>query len=341
MRTRIAVCLAVAVWLTPSRAAEPDYPHGSYSAECGMCHEPDRWVPAKPGPVFRHPPKFALRGAHQTAACRACHVSLDFATAPSACADCHSDVHLGELGTDCARCHTPVNFLDRSKQLSEHRQTRFPLVGAHVSEDCEACHAPQPQGTLTWVGVPVDCEACHLPEYQATTDPDHETAGFPTTCVQCHVPTVWSRARFDHAGTAFPLTGAHTTLPCADCHASGYSGTPTACYACHQADYEATTDPNHTAVGFPTDCSLCHNTTTFDVGSFAQHDAQFFPIYTGTHRNRWNQCADCHTQPGNFASFSCFACHEQNETAGHHDEVSGYAYDSNLCYQCHPRGRAD
>jgi len=337
---RIALLgLAAALWFTGARGAEPEYPHGNFFGECATCHTPDRWVPAKVGADFRHPGDFPLRGAHKTAPCRSCHLALDFASTPTACADCHSDVHLAELGTDCSKCHTPVNFLDRNQQLRDHRTTRFPLQGAHVTQDCQACHTPQPQGSLTWVGLPVECEACHLPLYQATTDPNHVSAGFPTSCALCHVPTVWSRARFDHANTSFPLTGAHTTVPCIGCHAAGYAGTPTACVACHQSDFNGTTDPNHVTAEFPTNCTLCHTTTTWTGASFTQHDSQRFPIYSGTHRNRWDRCTDCHTQPANFASFSCFLCHAQAETNSHHTDVSRYAYDSDRCYECHPQGR--
>jgi len=339
MKPSLALVLAALVCASTATAQEPEYPHGKFSGDCTSCHESERWSPARIAPSWKHPDRFPLRGAHRSALCRSCHLSLDFAQAPTACADCHADAHRGELGTDCADCHSSFNFLDRSVQLDRHRATRFPLVGAHVSQDCESCHVPQPQGALTWVNTPIDCSACHLPLYQATTDPPHAAAGFSTDCRICHTPTAWDRARFDHAGTSFPLTGAHRALDCSACHASGYAGTPSDCYACHQADYEGTTDPDHETLGFPTDCKACHNTTSFDQASFPQHDAQYFPIYSGTHRGRWDRCTDCHTQPGNFASFSCFLCHEQQETDGHHQEVPNYTYDSNQCYACHPQGR--
>lgn len=322
-------------------AADPDYPHGDFSGDCTECHDAERWSPAAISKSWVHPDAFPLVGAHRTATCKACHANLDFKTAPTDCADCHRDAHRGELGTDCARCHRPTNFLDRSRQLDDHRATRFPLVGAHATQDCESCHRMQPQGTLTWVGLDVECVSCHLADYQATTDPDHEASQFPTDCLACHRPTAWSRASVDHDRTGFPLTGRHRTLACSDCHANGFSGTPSACFACHADDYAGTTDPDHEAAGFPTDCSLCHTTSGFDGAQAIHHDAQYFPIYSGRHAGRWNACADCHTQPTNFAAFSCFACHGQSETASHHGGVNGYAYDSNLCYQCHPRGEAN
>jgi hypothetical protein len=340
-RIALAVlALSVAGLFGTARAAEPGYPHGKFTGDCATCHDPDHWTPARIARDFRHKDTFPLRGAHKSATCRSCHLSLDFGSVPTACADCHKDIHRGELGTDCARCHTPVNFIDRTKQLENHRSTRFPLTGAHVTQDCESCHPSQPQGALTWVGTPIDCQSCHLALYQATTNPNHAAAGFPLDCSMCHTPTAWDRAAFDHAGTNFPLTGAHRTVPCASCHANGYAGTPTDCYSCHANDYNNAGNPNHIASGFPTDCKLCHTTTAFQPASFKQHDSLYFPIYSGSHQGRWSACSDCHTQANNFASFSCFLCHSQASMNSRHQGINGYAYDSNLCYQCHPNGRA-
>lgn len=338
----LVVLLFAPAWCAPvSRAGDPEYPHGEFVGDCTSCHSEDRWTPAKVGKDWKHPDTFALRGAHRSATCRACHLTLDFSKAPTDCVGCHTDAHRGELGNDCAVCHTPRNFLDRSAQLDKHRATRFPLVGAHAAEDCEACHLPQPQGARKWVGLSIECVACHRVDYESTADPDHVQAQFPTECQLCHTPTFWDRARFDHAGTRFPLTGAHRGLDCLPCHANGYVGTPTDCFACHENDYRGTTDPDHEVLAFPTDCAVCHSTNGWGGAAFTQHDTLYFPIYSGRHAGRWSQCSDCHTQPGNFASFSCFLCHTSDDTDPRHTGVPGYAYDSNLCYQCHPQGEAE
>ena len=60
--------------------------------------------------------------------------------------------------------------------------------------------------------------------------------------------------------TNFPLTGAHLSISCQDCHASGYQGTPTECVACHQTNYNNTTNPDHEALMLPTNCESCHST---------------------------------------------------------------------------------
>jgi hypothetical protein len=47
---------------------------------------------------------------------------------------------------------------------------------------------------------------------------------------------------------------------------------------------------------------------------------------------------DCHTNPGNFAEYTCITCHANPETNEQHAGVSGYAYNSSACLACHPTG---
>jgi len=64
----------------------------------------------------------------------------------------------------------------------------------------------------------------------------------------------------------------------------------------------------------------------------------YFPIYSGEHEGKWNQCSDCHTNPSNYAVFTCLTCHGLTETNNQHNGVSGYVYESNACLECHPDG---
>ncbi|RPJ43409.1 MAG: hypothetical protein EHM19_08775 [Candidatus Latescibacterota bacterium] len=188
-------------------------------------------------------------------------------------------------------------------------------------------------------GTSTVCYACHQQDYEGTTEPDHAGAGFPTDCSQCHTIAAWEGASFDHS--FFPLTGGHDGPTCSVCHAGGvFDGTSTVCYACHQQDYEGTTDPNHAAAGFPTDCSQCHSITTWDDADF-DHDGMYFPIYSGSHRDKWDACSDCHIDANDYSNFSCLGCHphsDREKTDNDHDEEPGYSYDSFACYGCHPTG---
>jgi hypothetical protein len=324
--------------------ARPASPHGKFRGECADCHSASAWKPAKIGPKFDHAKfGFALEGAHAAADCRSCHASLDFTQERQLCVSCHEDVHRGEFGTECARCHTARSFIDRGTMLRRHQTSRFPLTGSHAALECEDCHRPTAAGHLQFVGKQADCGGCHLADYQAAKSPDHAGGSFPLDCMTCHTTIGWQGARFNHDRTSFPLTGAHRTAACASCHPGNvYQGTNTACASCHQADYDRTTDPAHAALGFSTQCATCHNTATWQGATFAAHDPQYFPIYSGAHQGRWANCATCHNSVNDYAQFTCFSCHPHDDKAGtdsHHTGVSGYSYTSQACYSCHPRGR--
>ena len=125
----------------------------------------------------------------------------------------------------------------------------------------------------------------------------------------------------------------------ATCHNGNYNNTPNTCYGCHANNYSNTTNPAHQAVGFSTDCQVCHAQTSWSPSTF-NHDAQYFPIYSNKHSGVWTTCSECHTTPNNLNQFSCVNCHEHNkiDTDLKHTTVSGYIYSSAECFACHPAG---
>lgn len=319
MRPFIVTTIALMTLVSPVVAQDDaEYPHGEWEDDCTMCHQAETWRPATPGPDFDHGKSgFPLLSAHSQTRCESCHRTLRFAEAEPDCVSCHLDVHEGELGIDCARCHSTRSFIDRVVMQRLHVTTRLPLRGTHLSVDCGDCHPPAQQGKQQYVGTPTECDACHLEEYLATTSPNHLDAGFSQDCATCHPPTLWEQARFNHN-----LVSA-------------------ACVTCHMDDYLGTDDPDHENAGFPTNCEACHNTRDWDDADF-DHDGPFFPIESGPHAGRWDDCSDCHTNPTNYGEFSCLGCHphsDRGKTDDDHDEVNGYVYDSQNCLACHPDGR--
>lgn len=160
-------------------------------------------------------------------------------------------------------------------------------------------------------------------------------------CVMCHTTEPnWNPALFPIHNDFYVLEGAHVSLACAECHNGNYNNTPTICFGCHASDYNGTTNPNHAAAQFPTDCTLCHTQTAWEPSTF-DHDGMYFPIYSGKHEGEWDLCADCHFNSSNYSLFSCINCHEHNNQAevdDDHDGVNGYVYLSSACYACHPDG---
>ncbi|MFZ0390145.1 MAG: hypothetical protein WAN36_06760, partial [Calditrichia bacterium] len=167
-------------------------------------------------------------------------------------------------------------------------------------------------------------------------------------CDQCHTPQSWTvkDPRKAHANTTFVLLGAHARLDCDACHYSEIEGEfailKSECFSCHESEYFSVEIPDHQESGFSKRCEECHTFYSWQPAQFVEHDA-VFPIFSGSHSGEWSSCSDCHISPGNFSIFSCLDCHEHNKSSmdHEHDEVSGYSYDSEACYSCHPTGGGD
>lgn len=155
------------------------------------------------------------------------------------------------------------------------------------------------------------------------------SSNFPTDCTLCHNTTDWLQATFDHSKTNFPLTGAHTTVDCAQCHTSGYAGTPTDCNSCHQTNYTNAQTPSHSKAGIPVDCKTCHTTTSWQPSTF-NHTTTGFAL-TGSHTTIV-QCSDCHIGTVTAAKPECYSCH-QAQYAGAKDHVaSNFPTDCTICH---------
>ncbi|MDP8208097.1 MAG: hypothetical protein P9L92_15640 [Candidatus Electryonea clarkiae] len=319
-------------------AGDPDHAAADYPLDCGVCHSTVGWSPAE---INHDLTEFPLTGAHVNVDCADCHTQ-GYTGTPTDCYSCHNDDYEsvtdpdhqdGNYDHDCSICHTTDGW---TPAAFDHDQSDFPLTGAHLQLECNDCHS---QG---YTGTPVACYGCHQDDFEDVNDPNHVTGQFEHDCTICHTTEAWSPATFDHDETEFPLTGSHRTVNCGECHIDGqYEGTPTGCYFCHDDDYNDADDPDHRGAGFPTDCEQCHNTTDWGDADF--NHRLWFPIYTGNHREEWDRCSDCHTNPNDYSVFYCIDCHEHNreDTDDDHDEVQGYVYNSDACYECHPDGEGD
>ena len=322
-----------------NQTTNPNHAAAQYPTTCNQCHSTNPgWKPA----TFDHT-QFPLTSGHALTDCNLCHINGNYSNTSSECVSCHQDNYnqttnpdhaAAQYPTTCNQCHStnpgwkPATF--------DH--TQFPLTSGHALTDCNLCHV---NGNYT--NTSPECVSCHQDNYNQTTNPDHAAAQYPTTCNQCHSTNPgWKPATFDH--TQFPLTSGHALTDCNLCHVNGnYTNTSPECVSCHQADYNQTTNPNHSAANISTACATCHTTNPdWKPASFTIHDA-YFPIYSGKHNGEWNSCADCHTNTANWASFTCISCHEHNQTSMNdkHSGINGYSWDSQACFSCHPTGRAE
>jgi hypothetical protein len=315
-----------------NQATDPDHQAANLPIDCAECHTTNPgWMPATIDHEF-----FPLTLGHDLQDCNECHIDGNYTNTPTDCYICHEDDYnqatnpdhqAANLPTDCALCHTT----NPGWMPASIDHGFFPLTLGHDIQDCNACHIGG-----NYDNTPTDCFACHEDDYNQTTNPDHQAADIPTDCALCHTTNPgWMPATINHE--FFPLTLGHDIQDCNACHIGGnYTNTPTDCFACHEDDYNQTTDPNHQAANFPTDCVLCHTTNPGWMPATFDHD--FFPIYSGPHDNEWNDCLDCHTNPEDFSMFTCVTCHTQAETDDEHQDVQDYIYESNACLMCHPDG---
>ena len=310
----------------------PAHVAGKFPTDCKLCHTTTLWTTA----TFNHNTTtvFPLTGAHITVACATCHTNGYTGGTPTTCVGCHqNDFNAStnpnhtsaKFSTDCKTCHTPTAWAPSS--FNHTTATTFPLTGSHIGVSCISCHSKG------YAGISTDCVSCHQTDFNATTAPAHVAGKFPTDCKLCHATTLWSTATFNHnTTTVFPLTGAHITVACATCHTNGYTGgTPTTCVACHQNDFNASTNPNHTSAKFSTDCSSCHTSTAWAPSSFNHTTATSF-LLTGAHIGV--TCISCHTKGYAGISTDCVSCHltEFNATTTPSHVTSKYPTDCTICH---------
>jgi hypothetical protein len=267
-----------------------DDPHaGNLGQDCKKCHNTAGWKPAQ---YDHNLANFKLVGAHVIVACKDCHTDNLFVGTPTDCFTCHQqdDFHEGRFGPECGTCHNPSAWEDWT---FDHKLAAFQLTGKHVNVECESCH------TSGYRGTPMDCVACHQKD-------DQHNGQFGTACAECHNTSGWGDVNFDHSRTGFALSGQHAGIACQACHASGYQGTPTNCFACHAAQ-------DAHGGQFGNDCAACHVPSGWKNVTF-DHNATAFKL-SGKHQNV--ACTTCHTN-GVFKGTptNCYACHANRDAHG-------------------------
>ena len=311
-----------------TKTTKPNHASSQLSHDCLTCHTDIAWKPS----TFEHSKtNYPLVGAHTTAECSSCHTNGRFKGLPTDCYSCHTQDFMNvktidhvKLSHDCLTCHTNIVW---KPATFDHNKTKLQLTGAHLTAECSSCHS-----TTKYVGLPTDCYTCHQQEFAKTITPNHSLAQFSHDCLTCHTTMVWKPSTFDHNKTNFQLVGAHKTVECSSCHASGvYKGLPSDCFSCHQNNFASTTNPNHTTAQFSHDCLTCHSTISWKPSTF-NHSTTTFPL-VGAHAAV--TCASCHSN-GVYKGLpsDCFSCHQANfnSTTNPNHTTAQFSHD---CLTCH------
>ena len=153
--------------------------------------------------------------------------------------------HGKELTISCDACHTADSWQVAKDSISfNHDTTHFSLEGQHEVIDCRQCHT-----TLEFSKAESNCASCHIDIHQQSVGKD---------CARCHNSNSWfvNNIAELHREISFPLLGAHAVANCTQCHTSEtdlkFEPISDDCISCHQANYDATTNPDHEKAGFST-----------------------------------------------------------------------------------------
>jgi hypothetical protein len=286
---------------------------------------------------------YKLEGAHTKKQCTDCHNSkyitnTKLKTKPhtylglnTKCVSCHTDYHQNTLTGSCSKCHGQETF--KPAVNFNHTNSKFPLIGQHLTVDCSKCHAkeiregkPFQQFTGLQFG---NCTSCHKDPHQNS---------FGQNCKQCHTETsfhnIKGNSNFDHSKTGFALEGRHRSISCTLCHKNKITDPikHDNCTDCHK-DYHK---GQFAKSGLSPDCSKCHTVKGFSPSNFTveNHNQTEYKLQglhttvdcfkchkkqdTWSFRNLGKNCMDCHTDyhKGQFSksglSTDCSKCHTSN-----------------------------
>ncbi|MEW5740025.1 MAG: cytochrome c3 family protein [Myxococcota bacterium] len=363
---------------TNCEACHFDEHRGQVQEDCAYCHDEKAW---KPAPGFNHnETDYKLVGKHAKVKCKECHPTvkdeekhgfpgpvaetfLRFADVPhQSCLDCHKDVHEGRFGLRCQSCHTPVSWhtiKSTSQEREFHEKTRFPLKGAHVDVECQACHGPWPGQSAKFKNLAFEaCTDCHADAHLGQLG----VKGKPPDCTTCHTVDGFSPAKYglpEHAKTKYPLEGAHAVVPCDACHqqtqalaknipravqldlkrkkrperfslaAFRFTKDTKACDSCHEDVHKGQFSK------FSGGCTGCHEVASFAKVTFDHTKNSRYPL-EGAHAKVG--CSKCHfaPKPGLAVVYKpletvCTACHV-DEHAGQFATAANAPTD---CERCH------
>lgn len=334
---------------TECRSCHLDPHRGDAGTGCEQCHTPSGWnlVRAQDAHARTRLPDL---GVHASLRCEDCHRRTGvqpFTAAVAPCVACHQTTYANTtnpahtaigFSTQCADCHQLSTW---SFALFAQHDAIFGIYrGAHAGSwrSCATCHTtPGNYQAFT-------CTTCHA--NGPTTSAHDGVPGYTwesTACLGCH-PGGRGGGDLSFHDAIFPVfSGTHAGqwTSCSQCHTDPANRKAISCLTagCH---VQSTSDRSHlgiTGYAYTTpDCRSCHPDGR--AGTFTNHDV-VFPVYSGTHLNKWTTCSDCHTNPSNRAIFSCVngGCHPSAQTNGNHAGIPGYAYQSAQCLSCHPDGR--
>ena len=273
-----------------------DVHNDKFGQNCTKCHSEQSFQIIKGMDSFNHDnTRFKLEDKHQFVDCKKCHTTkLTDPLKHNNCTDCHTDYHEKQfakqgVAPDCSDCHSTKGFVGSSYTIEMHKETEFPLNGAHVATPCFVCHKKDTKWNFGNMGT--KCAQCHDDIHNSFISEIY----YPqANCKNCHTENYWSEVNFDHSKTDYELLGAHKEQSCRACHfKSNANGEDTqhfkelseSCTNCHTDKHYAQFEVNGV-----TDCFNCHDFNDWRASKFNHDNTRF--ILDGKHKNL--ACSECH-----------------------------------------------
>jgi hypothetical protein len=277
-----------------------------WETECSACHS-SRDLQSSTFTAKDHD-FFPLEGRHAAVPCAECHAgrgeSVGHVVENKNCDGCHTARHQAEFsgflqGAKCKSCHTPNGFAPSTFTVDRHRETRFPLSGAHRAVYCRECHTDSPEEVssrrISFHFQEIACSGCHADPHAGEFAQKMQGR----SCDACHISRTWKDTPgFDHSATAFALEGAHRALACVRCHEGSrpvagsndvtFGSAPVRCSECHQDIHGG----QFLARMSSADCGQCHQPARWKPTIFRHQIDSNYPLQ-GVHARV--ACAQCHT----------------------------------------------
>jgi len=295
-----------------------DVHQNTLSASCTNCHDANAFKPAS---KFNHATaKFQLTGKHKNVECLKCHkietangVKFQkFTGLPySSCTSCHVDVHKNKFGSNCLQCHSNESFtLTKAIKNFDHSKTKYKLEGKHLAIDCKLCHKVKYTTPLKHD----KCTDCHKDYHNGQFTKE----GITPDCSSCH--NLISFVNFSytveqHNKGAFALQGAHSAVPCFECHKKtekwNFRQIGKKCSDCHKNIHADLISKKY----YPEDnCLSCHSEIIWNDIKFDHAKTNFKLL-------------------GSHATVSCRKCHFKENTDG--SKLQKFAGLETTCVNCH------
>lgn len=290
--------------------------HAELAHDCESCHTPFVGIEA--------------------ASCEACHETIaqqrQMAGDPPMAVGLHGRFSNAAACGDCHREHQGADYDLKTAAIAyfDHDLTRFTLAkhGVDYGErplECADCHRESGRFGVSFSAC-ADCHQQAAPDFMAA-----HLQAYGDDCLACHDgrDTLAAFTPEDHA-QIFTLTGAHTAVPCQQCHANGqFTGISQECAACHA-------EPAIHAGLFGLQCAACHTSEAWLPARLLEHS---FPLDHGEQGQL--DCVACHTIT--YDQYNCTNCHEHEieEMREEHDDVDFSQTDFLACATCHPTGQED